>query len=246
MTDPRSEAAIDYSRIENMVDKLVEALEAKAPPPLADDPVALRIEYQVAVDIIKLLSDIRFRCLTFVTAVTAVATAFATTTDPYMRPALGVLGLLATLGITVYELRNSQLYEVATHRAKTVERRLRIHPDSSGVAERGLFDERPPYVRRLPTNEKANHSLMRFWLVRVKHDHGLALIYGAALGAWVYLAVYGLLALPAPANLWRSTSIGYVRLISAVLGIAACVWSIYALIDHDKHRLKKPLPPKAV
>jgi hypothetical protein len=243
MSDPLSGAAADYNeKIKETRDKLAAAIEAKAQLALAEDPVALRVEYQVAVDIIKLLSDIRFRCLTFVTAVTAVATAFASTADPGMRPALGVLGLLATLGITVYELRNSQLYEVATHRAKMVERRLRMSGGLDDVARVGLFGGRPSYVRK-PPNKPAKERFMRFWLIPVKHDHGLALIYGAALGAWVYLVVYGLLSLPVPASLWGSVSVGHVRLIAALLGSAVCAWSIYEFIHHDRNRLKQQRLP---
>jgi hypothetical protein len=226
------------------------------PPAPAEDPVA-RADYLVAVDIIKLLSDIRFRCLVFVTAIVTVANALLPTTgDPGTRPTLGLLGLLATLGITIYELRNSQLYEAAMHRAKTLERRLGMKGGGSSEGRNeGLFVERPPYVDRVTwdTWARANPEprdlsqlpLKRFWFVPVKHDHGLALIYGAALGAWVYLFVYGVLALPVPADLWRPVSVGYLRLISALLGISAAAWSICQFFLHDKHRVKKPLSEPA-
>jgi hypothetical protein len=74
------------------------------PPSPPDDPVALRAEYQVAVDIIRLLTDIRFRCIVFVTAVITAAVTLAnvgTPGDPGARAAVGVLGFIATLGITI-------------------------------------------------------------------------------------------------------------------------------------------------
>ena len=43
--------------------------------PESVDVATLRAEYQVAVDFIKVLTDIRFRCLAFVTATAAVANA---------------------------------------------------------------------------------------------------------------------------------------------------------------------------
>jgi hypothetical protein len=241
MGDPLLGPAVDYDKIATMVERLVQAIAPKSPLPPAEDPIALRAEYQVAVDVIKLLSDIRFRCLVFVTSIAALASALLpSTTDSGMRPALGVLGLLATLGITIYDLRNSQLYDAAMHRAKTLENRLGMEGSSSKVGNGGLFSERPPYVRAVL--EQGKKRKLRFWFLTVKHDYGLALIYGAALGAWVYLASYGLLALPAPADLWKPVSIGYLRLFSAVLAIAAGTWSIIRLVIHDKKRLKKPLP----
>lgn len=176
MTESDSGRAIDYGRIEEMVEKLVNAIR----PPLEpgeDDPVALRAEYQVAVELIKLLSDIRFRCLVFVTAITAIANALLPVQgDAGMKPALGVLGLLATLGITIYELRNSQLYETTVHRAKNLEARLQMKGSSVGVGTAGLFGERPSYVYK----HSGSHlePLMPFWFVPVKHDHGLAFITG--------------------------------------------------------------------
>jgi len=245
MADPLSGTAIDYARIEAMVDKFVEVIAPERPV----DPIALRAEYQVAVDIIKLLSDIRFRCLAFVTVLVTVATALLPeTVDPGTRPALGLLGLLATLGITIYELRNSQLYEAAMHRAKTLERRLEMKGSWLEVEDQGLFAERPPYCNKSNWSKWANLSpderkqspptLMRFWFIPVKHDHGLALIYGAALGAWVYLFVCGVLALPVPANLWSPVSVGYLRLIALSLGVVAGAVSISRFFSHDKNRVK--------
>ena len=115
-----------------------------------------------------------------------------------------------------------------------------------------MFSERPPYVsktvwsnlgptgrRKLPEKLK----LMRFWCVQVKHDRGLALVYGAVLGAWVYLFVFGLLALPAPPQLWGGQPIGTLRWVSAGVGIAAGVFSFWKLKVHDHDRLREPRPP---
>ena len=253
MAEPLFGNAIDYARIEGMVSQLVGAIASK-PPSLVDDPVALRVEYQVAVDIIKLLTDIRFRCIVFVTAVITAAVTFAnvaTPGDPGARAAVGVLGFIATLGITIYELRNSQLYEAAMHRAKTLETRLQMKGSSPDGGNAGLFGERPPYVSRdiwagFTAKQKRepprNGPFMPFWFVSVTHDHGLALIYGAALGTWVYLFALGLLALPVPAYLWPDLPLGYLRLISALVGMAAGVWSIYQFLKHNDTRLKQPRP----
>ena len=110
-----------------MTDPPVESLLAqRLTRPESVDVATLRAEYQVAVDFIKVLTDIRFRCLAFVTATAAVANALLPGTGrPGLRIALGSLGFFTTVGIVVYELRNSQLYEAAIHRAKVLEKRLR-------------------------------------------------------------------------------------------------------------------------
>lgn len=240
MSLPFPGAPVDYAKIEAMVDRLAKAIEPKLPPAPTEDPIALRFEYQVAVDVIKLLSDIRFRCLVFVTSIAAVASALLPNTAVAgMRPALGILGLLATLGIAIYELRNSQLYETAIHRAKVLERRLGMQGSASEIRTAGLFDERPSYVRK-------NGGRLSFWLITVKHDYGLALIYGAALGAWAYLAIYGLLALPVPpAAPWPPQSEAWIRLVSAGIGLAIGAASTTMFAYHDKTRLKQPRPRPA-
>src|SRR5262245_45561319 len=143
MTDPLAENATRYARIEQMVTELFVAMAPKSVSS-EDDSIALRAEYQVAVDMIKLLTDIRFRCIVFVTAVITAAVTLANVGspgDPGARAAVGVLGFIATLGITIYELRNSQLYEAAMHRAKTLETRLQMKGSSPEDGIAGLFGE---------------------------------------------------------------------------------------------------------
>src|SRR5437868_93360 len=206
-TETRSAAdglGLDYPKIEAMVSQLANAIsQTKMPPGSGDGPITLRADYQITMEVVKLLSDIRFRCLVFVTAIITIATALLPGTgDSGTRIILGFVGFLATLGITVYELRNSQLYEAACHRAKMIEGRLGMEKFSKYGNQGGLFGERPKYTKRwkdLSSEEQTNLNtgkdvpLMSFWLVPVKHDHGLACIYGAALGGWVYLIANGLL-----------------------------------------------------
>jgi ketosteroid isomerase-like protein len=212
----------------------------RSPTPSSDeDPVALRAEYQVAVDMIKLLTDIRFRCLVFVAAITAIANALVSNSaSGEIRPALGVLGLLLTLGIAVYELRNSQLYEATIHRAKALESRLKMKSSRSTGGTGGLFSERPRYVHK---DQSTSDPIMTFWGVKVQHDFGLAFIYGPALGAWTYLALHGLLSLPAPAYAcWPTLPAGWISLLSGIGGGVVAIVSISSFVYHDQNRLKKP------
>ena len=83
--------------------------------------------------------------------------------------------LVATLGVVVYEIRNTQLYDAAVHRLKFLERLLDM-PGSTGKEEvAGIFGERPtrPVIGPL-----------HLW-----HNRGLALVYGAATAASASLAV---------------------------------------------------------
>lgn len=239
-----------------------------------NDRATLRTEYQVALDVIKLLTDIRFRCLVFVTALITVANAIAPrTVDAATRTAMGFVGLIATVGIMLYELRNSQLYEAAMHRAKDLERRLGMQSSTANWDEGGLFSERPPYVSAEPWKEisyarrkhlsrlKASKALsvegkrdgapfeetrksctmpyLLFLGMNVKHDNGLALIYAAALGGWVFLILSGLLAVPAPVAWLRRPEEwdAWVPVIVPLLGAAAVFWKVRAeFIRHDNER----------
>src|SRR5262245_45537431 len=145
--------SIEESTVRTIFRELaIEIATARAlSPPPADNKVDLRADYQTAVDIVKLLSDIRFKCLTFVTAVIAVASAIVQgTAVDGTKMALGLVGFLDTFGITLYDLRNSQLYDAAIHRAKYLEDQLEVKGSASHGERAGLFNERPIYVKEEP------------------------------------------------------------------------------------------------
>jgi hypothetical protein len=56
---------------------------------------------------------------------------------------VGLLGLVASLGILLYELRNTQVYDYATRRAKHAEAALGLPSIHGGSGPGGLFSERP-------------------------------------------------------------------------------------------------------
>lgn len=237
-----SQYSLDRERLNRMIDRLCQPTTPKPASP-AEDASFLRAEYQVAVEIIKLLTDIRFRCLVFVTAITAASSALVSSqANAEIKPALGILGLLATLGIAIYELRNSQLYEVAMARAKALERAL--HAPRTGTLERkeadegGIFAERPGYIPA-GVDESSPH-FMRFWFVGVQHDRGLGLIYSSAIGAWFYLALSGLLSMDAPVWAAWTLSVGGIRAIAGAGASLAIAISYFQFIAHDRRRRKIP------
>lgn len=252
-TNNPPKSSVDYPQIAAMVEQLAGAIaQLKASPPVVDASVTLRTDYLATLDMIKLLSDIRFRCLVFVTTIVGLAVAFvAGTGDPAAKIMLGLVGLLTTLGITVYELRNSQLYEAACHRAKMLEGRLGMEVLTRHWKRGGLVGERPKYVQKgaqLTPRERTalvdgkDVRLMSFWLVPVKHDQGLALIYGAALGGWFYLVVSGVMALPAPIGMWKPLPPGWSPIIAAALGLAAFEITRRRFVFHDKMRFRPEAP----
>jgi hypothetical protein len=156
--------------------------------PPTRDPAA--IDYQWTNEQIKLLTDIRFKLLAlvppFVTvAVTLLSAQVAGSTSPVAMLFIGLLGLAATFGIVLYDLRNSQLYDALIHRAALLERKLGIetlsfHPGvDQNDARGGVHALRP-----------------RGWLMvfgfPITHGHALSLVYGSVLAAWVFPICRGL------------------------------------------------------
>jgi hypothetical protein len=126
----------------------------------------VRLDYDRTVDLVKSLTDVRFKLLALVPTVTGTAIGLlGTPSSAAELLGVGVLGLTALTGILLYELRNSELLVYATDRAGTLEQDLQL---PSG----GLYRQRP-------------HPRGR--------DGGFALVYGAALGGWSYLVAWGAL-----------------------------------------------------
>jgi hypothetical protein len=117
------------------------------------------------------------------------------------------LGLAATLGILVYDLRNSEIYDYAIQRAQQLETELQIAP-SGDAAPGGLFSDRPS-------------GTIRLFGVTANRDRGFALVYSAALGGWTYLTVWGA---------QRAAHLGHARVIGAAIGLAAALLVLRELI----------------
>jgi hypothetical protein len=166
-----------------------------------DEADRLRLDYEQTTQLLRTLTDIRFKLLAFVPTISGAAVAF------FGRPrrasellAVGLLGLFATIGILLYELRNAQLFDSVVHRASVLEERLGLAAVREAEPARGgLFAERP---RRM---------LTLFGMIEVRHDRGLGFVYGAALAGWTYLVVWGLM---------RAVDVAGAREIGAVAAVA--------------------------
>jgi hypothetical protein len=160
----------------------------------------LRLDYGETTDLLRTLTDVRFKLLAFVPTISGAAVGLlGHGRSAAELLAVGAVGLSATLGVVVYELRNTQIYDYAVHRAKELETRLGLVSVSGSGGTGGFFNERPGRD-------------VRIFGLPVGHDRGLALVYGAAIGAWCYLLSWGAL---------RALDVGEPRKIGGVVGVAA-------------------------
>jgi len=133
---------------------------------------------------------------------------------------VGTVGFLALLGITLYDLRNSELYNALIHRAKHLETQLNLQGSPGGLKIStlgGQFNERPHQGRR--------------FILRAGHDLSLALIYGPLLGAWLFPVLYSALRL-------GGGGIQIAQLIAAAIAAIASATFVCWLVLLDRRELE--------
>jgi len=141
---------------------------------VVDTDELLRLEYEYASRLLGTLTEIRFKLLALVPTLTGAVVAFVSAGSSGVELlAIGGLGLTATSGVLAYELRNGELRRRAAVRVNQLEAKL--FPGGPLVDAPG---------RRTPK---------LFGLIPASHRLGVGLVYGAALGGWVYLVVWGAL-----------------------------------------------------
>jgi hypothetical protein len=152
----------------------------------------IRLDYQQTTDLLRTLTDVRFKLLAFVPTIAGAAVGLFGRPRPAVELlAIGLLGLFATLGTLLYELRNTQMFNYAVARSQRLEAEL-------GTG--GLYLEQP------------DHRLRLFGIAKVAQESGLALVYGAALAGWSYLVAWGGL---------RALDVGSARKLGVLLGVVA-------------------------
>jgi hypothetical protein len=133
---------------------------------MAGDQV--RLEYDRAVALFSQLTDVRFKLLALVPTLSGTAVGFLRAGQSAITLlAVGLLGVAATAGVLVYELRNSEIRTAVGARI--------------GALEDVLFER-----KRIVTKTDR-----RVFGVQLDHDFGLALVYSAALAGWGYLVAWG-------------------------------------------------------
>jgi hypothetical protein len=82
----------------------------------------LKLDYEHTISLIRMLTDIRFKLLAFVPTLAGTAVAVLDKDQSgHATTAIGLLGLAFTVAVSLYDLRNSMLYDAAIHRAKGIE-----------------------------------------------------------------------------------------------------------------------------
>src|SRR5580765_5667799 len=136
-----------------------------------DEDTRLRLEYDSGSELLRGLTETRFRLLALVPTVAGAVVALVNGRETAVELlAIGLLGLCASVGVLLYELRNGEIQSAVAQRVAEVERRLL--PDGPLVVA--------------PRNRLLG-------LVPVSRTGALALVYGAALGGWGYLVAWGAL-----------------------------------------------------
>jgi hypothetical protein len=188
---------------------------------VADEQDELKLDYDQTTQLLRLLTDVRFRLLAFVPAITGTAVALLSRgVRPAELIAVGALGLSATVGVVVYELRNTQIYDYSIHRAKELERRLGMHSIFDASRPGGLFSDRPGRDVHL-------------FGIAVGHDRGLAVVYGAAVGGWSYLLAWGVL---------RAWDVAQAQRVGGLVGAAAALVVLVELLRVDTRANKSGAP----
>ena len=158
--------------------------ESAEPPAARTEEQAdrLRLDYQQTTGLLGAINDVRFKLLALVPTLSGAAVAvLGRPSSTAVLLGVGLIGLIATIGVLLYELRNTQLYHYGLRRAQKLERELGLMSLDEDGATGGLFTDRPTSALRL------------FGVLPVDRDAGLTLVYGAAIAGWTYLCAWGAL-----------------------------------------------------
>jgi len=144
-----------------------------------------RLDYETTVKRFEHITDIRFKLLGLVPTVTGLGAliADANRRTPDVAIAIGALGLMVMIGIIAYEIRNTQLYDALWLRAIFLEASMRFRPIDKSYRYGGSFLDQPDDRRTIIARLQ--------WTIRLGHTLALALVYGASVGAWVWVIVSG-------------------------------------------------------
>ncbi len=141
----------------------------------ADREILLAVYKQVS-DSWRVLTDVRFKLLALIPPVAALAlVAVVTEQGPLAgsgvapRVGLATFGLLVTVGLRMYDLRNDELYDDLISRGRRAEFELGVHA--------GVFLARPEPKKS-------------FGLTLVRHRTATSLVYGSVILAWIAAGLY--------------------------------------------------------
>jgi hypothetical protein len=175
-----------------------------------------KLDYEQVLETYRQFADIRFKLLAFVPALSGAAIALLTRANIERWEKVGVagLGFFVTLGIVLYDQRNTQFYNGAITRAQYLEKRIELEK-FGGDEHAGLFGSRK------------DHPTRRLLGLRIGHDLGLAFVYCPVLGAWAFVAVRA----GWPARAWVALLAG--------LAVASVFFAQFEWNDGKPERLRR-------
>jgi len=137
-----------------------------------DEGERLRLDYDQS-ELIRALMDVRFKLLAVVPTIAVAAVGLlGSHRSAAELLAVGLLGLLPTIGILLYDLRNTQILDSMLRHVQALERLLGLHAARGTNGPDGALSQFAPRHGRL------------FGIVTVGPERALGLVYGAALGGW--------------------------------------------------------------
>src|SRR4051794_2857083 len=164
----------------------------------------VQLDYAQTCEQIKMLTDIRFKLLAFVPPIVGASVALLSSnnlstaaTSLITTLGIGALGFTLTLAAVLYDIRNSQLYNAHMHRAKVLEGLLCCistggekmwSPPSISGGKTFEQDEpkTPPTWQFGGVHTQRAISLGSILGFSISHGSALSLVYGVALGAWLF------------------------------------------------------------
>ena len=142
----------------------------------------LRLDYDRTTELVQSLLDTRFKLLALVPTIAGAAVGLIRAPRAAVELlGVGVLGLAATLGILLYELRNGEILEAMLRHAQALERALGLQ---AGPEVQG-----PEELLSLRTGTRGRF----LGVLTASNERALGLVYGAALGGWSYIVAWGIL-----------------------------------------------------
>lgn len=115
--------------------------------------------------------------------------------SPGDKAVLGLVGLAVTIGFTIYDQRNTQIYDRLILRGKLLEKELALPPlhiptEPSNRYYGGAFKDRPPRRGQCKLRLPILDQPLEFALIW--HDLGLAFVYSGTFAGWAFMFFDGL------------------------------------------------------
>jgi hypothetical protein len=210
---------------------------------------AYELEYAELNASFRLLSEVRFKLLAlfpilggiaaFVLSYIGLAAGNETPGADWLLALSGSLfGFVITLGIVIYDQRNSELYNALVHRAKFLERRFRLDYAPGSLAASGGFSK--PFGGQFSERPGKHRRILG---IVVGHDLGLAFVWGPLLAVWSFPGAFALLRLIGAAQDTSRTAAAAVAATMVIVAISLLIGlDRQSARAYDEASRKNPAP----